>query len=59
MDKHLKWFLVGMSLYIFPPDPEVGDIKALHKWKPKDLGFWEALKFRFKFKIFRYSAKSL
>ena len=53
-----KWFLIGFNLYAFPPDPEVGDFVALKKWKPIKLGFWETLKFRFKFKIWEYRIKS-
>ena len=27
----IKWFVIGFHLYVFPPDPKVGDIEALMK----------------------------
>lgn len=54
--KHLRWFVIGLHLYIFPPDPEVGDMAALKNWKPKEIGIWETLKFRWYTGIWSYAA---
>lgn len=42
----IKWFVIGFHLYVFPPDPKVGDIEALINWKPEKKGVLETLKFR-------------
>lgn len=31
----IRWFVIGLHLYVFPPEPEVGDIEALHNWIPQ------------------------
>lgn len=43
----IRWFVIGLHLYVFPPEPEVGDIEALHNWIPQKKGIIETLKFRF------------
>lgn len=37
-EQNLRWILIGLNLFIFPPDPEVGDMEALMNWKPKKQG---------------------
>ena len=54
----IKWFIVGLHLYVFPPDPEVGDLKALHNWKPRKMGIIETIKFRFNTGIWSYTARN-
>lgn len=54
----IKWFIVGLHLYVFPPDPEVGDLKALHNWKPLKMGIIETIKFRFNTGIWSYTARN-
>lgn len=56
--KELKWCIIGMNLYIFPPDPAVGDIKALREWKPKKYGFFTTLKLRWKLRYWGYTTKN-
>lgn len=41
-----RWFIVGLHLYMFPPEPKIGDFEALHNWKPQKMGVWATLKFR-------------
>lgn len=43
-----KWYLIGMHLYIFPPEPKFGDIIAFHEWYPIEVGFWKTFLFRIK-----------
>jgi hypothetical protein len=52
----IKWFVIGFHLYVFPPDPKVGDIEALINWKPEKKGVLETLKFRWHFGIWSYRA---
>ena len=37
-------YRVGWSVYVWQPDPAVGDIEALHNWNPVKLPFWKGLK---------------
>lgn len=37
--KNLRWFVIGLHLYIFPPDPEMGDFVALENWRQKEWVF--------------------
>lgn len=41
-----RWFVIGLHLYVYPPDPAVGDMDALKHWKPEKKSIWETLKFR-------------
>lgn len=56
---NIKWFIIGLHLYIFPPDPEVGDLDALHNWIPIKKGIIETIKFRFHTGIWKYSYGNL
>lgn len=53
-----RWFLIGLHLYIFPHEPELGDITALYNWKPIKMGILYTLKFRYKIKYWGYSLNS-
>lgn len=53
-----RWFIIGLHLYVYPPDPEVGDMEALRKWKPVKKGIWETLKFRWHTGIWSYTVYS-
>lgn len=55
MNSKIKWFVIGWHLYVFPPDPEVGDIKALLNWKPIEKGVIETLKFRWNTGVWTYN----
>ena len=50
----IKWFVIGFHLYVFPPDPKVGDIEALINWKPEKKGVLETFKFRWHVGIWSY-----
>lgn len=52
----MKWFIIGLHLYVFPPEPEVGDMDTLHNWIPLKKGIIETLKFRFHTGIWNYRA---
>lgn len=53
---NMKWFIIGLHLYVFPPEPEVGDMDTLHNWIPLKKGIIETLKFRFHTGIWNYRA---
>lgn len=53
--KNLRWFVIGLHLYIFPPDPEMGDFAALENWRPRRMGIWETLKFRWYTRTWSYA----
>ena len=55
----MRWFVIGLHLYVFPPEPEVGDIEALHNWIPQKKGIIETLKFRFHTGIWSYTAGTI
>ena len=55
----IRWFVIGLHLYVFPPEPEVGDIEALHNWIPQKRGLIETLKFRFHTGIWSYTAGNI
>lgn len=55
----IRWFVIGLHLYVFPPEPEVGDIEALHNWIPQKKGIIETLKFRFHTGIWSYTAGNI
>lgn len=55
----IKWFIIGVHLYVFPPDPKVGDIETLKNWKPVKIGIVETLKFRWHTGIWSYKAACL
>ncbi len=62
IDDHMnkiKWFIVGTHLYVFPPEPKVGDIEALKNWVPDKKGFFETLKFRWHTGIWSYRSACL
>lgn len=50
-----RWSLIGMHLYIFPPEPAVGDLDALRNWRPVKMGLWPSILFRVKFKCWAYA----
>lgn len=54
---NLRFALIGMNMFIFPPDPKIGDFEALKKWELIKVGFWQTLKFRIKFKYWSYAIK--
>ena len=55
----IRWFVIGLHLYVFLPEPEVGDIEALHNWIPQKKGIIETLKFRFHTGIWSYKLSIL
>lgn len=54
----MRWFVIGLHLYVYPPDPLVGDLEALKNWKPEKKGVWETLKFRWNTGIWSYTVYS-
>lgn len=38
MNDNVRFFIIGLQLYIYPPEPQFGDLKALHEWKPIKFG---------------------
>lgn len=54
-----RWFLIGLHLYIFPPEPKIGDFQALHNWEPRKMGIWDTLKFRWGMGIWRYTVSDV
>lgn len=54
----MRWFVIGLHLYVYPPDPPVGDFEALKNWKPEKKGVWETLKFRWHTGIWSYAVYS-
>lgn len=52
------WFIAGSHLYLYPPDPEEGDMEALKNWKPEKQSVWDTLKFRLRFRVWRFYAQS-
>lgn len=57
--KHLRWFIIGLHLYVFPPDPEVGGMVSFKNWKPRKMSIWETLKFRWYTGIWSYTSGNL
>ena len=55
----LKWFVIGLNLYVFPPDPEIGDMEGLKKWEPSKKGIIETLIFRFKTRTWAHSTGNM
>lgn len=46
--KRLEWVIIGLELYVWPPEPPIGDWEAFRKWQPENKGIWACLKLRFK-----------
>lgn len=49
----MKVFRIGLSVYVMPSDPVVGDMKALREWKPTKMNFWKGLYMIYKYKELR------
>jgi len=56
--KNLEWFIMGLDLWVWPPDPEVGDWEAFRKWEPKNMGVIACLKLRWKIGFWGYELRS-
>nr|DAM03157.1 MAG TPA: hypothetical protein [Caudoviricetes sp.] len=54
-NKDLRFFIIGLRLSIFPPDPPIGDFKALKEWKPIRCSIIECIKLRIKLRFWGYT----
>lgn len=46
----MNTFRIGLNVYVMPPLPPVGDMKALREWKPTKVNFWKGLYMIYKYK---------
>lgn len=52
------WFIIGLDFWIFPSEPKIGNLEALHEWEPIKAGIWRCLKLRWELKDWRYTINS-
>ena len=52
------WAIIGLELWVWPPEPALGDWEAYHKWKSENKGIFACLRLRFKLGFWGYNLRS-